>query len=77
MKILGLDMSTKTGWAILEEKDGSRFTDEDQQQLFAGDTGFEFVYSMGNAKMVWGGITVGGVSSGGKDGTITPVREEE
>ena len=72
-----ISVTVRHDLAILEEKDGSRFTDEDQQQLFAGDTGFEFVYSMGNAKMVWGGITVGGVSSGGKDGTITPVREEE
>ena len=46
--------------AILNETDGSRFTDEDQQVRFSGDVGFEFIADMANLKLIWGGTRIGG-----------------
>jgi len=54
--------------AILNEKDGGRFTDEDQQQRFSGDLGFEFITDMATVKLNWGGRTVGGGGAGGAGG---------
>lgn len=48
--------------AILNENDGARFTDEDQEVRFTGDTGFQYVTDMAGIKLVWGG---GVVASGG------------
>jgi len=64
-----ISVTVRHDLAILEEKDGSRFTDEDQQQNFAGDEGFEFVYAMGNMKLVWGKGPVTGSFDGGDDAT--------
>ena len=47
--------------SLLSRSNGSRFTDEDQQQKFVGDVGFEFVQDAITAKLIWGG---GAVSSG-------------
>ena len=44
--------------AILDEADGGRYTDEDQQSRFAGDRGFEYVAEMGTVKLLWGGKPV-------------------
>lgn len=41
--------------AVLNEKEGSRFTDEDQQAEYSGDLGFEFVADMVDKKLYWGG----------------------
>ena len=51
--------------AVLDEVDSSRFTDEDQQSRFTGDTGFEYVTDMNNLKLQWGGQTVQGSGAGG------------
>ena len=49
--------------AVLEEKDGGRFTDEDQQNKYSGDLAFEFVHDQAGKKLFWGG---GPVSTGRK-----------
>ena len=41
--------------AVLDEKDGSRFTDEDQQSVHAGDVSFEYVHDSAQKKLFWGG----------------------
>jgi hypothetical protein len=41
--------------AILDEADGSRFTDEDQKQRYASDNGFEYVHLQAEMKLMWGG----------------------
>ena len=46
--------------AVLNETDGSRFTDEDQKVRFSGDVGFEFIADMANLKLIWGGTRIGG-----------------
>lgn len=46
--------------ARLAEKSGDRYTDADQQDKFAGDTGFSFVASMINLKLLWGESVVSG-----------------
>lgn len=51
--------------SVLERADGGRFSDEDQQQRFSGDTGFEFVADVTVVKLQWGGRTVGGGGSPG------------
>lgn len=56
--------------AILNETDGSRFTDEDQQRRFSGDVGLEFVTDMAGLKLTVGGRTIvrtSGGSGGGVD----------
>ena len=52
--------------AILDERPGRRWTDEDQQAEYAGDTGFSFAADMPNNKLLWGGevSTVGGGGGG-------------
>ena len=48
--------------AVLNEKDGGRITDEDQQVRFPGDVAFEFIHDMENIgrRLIWAG---GAVSS--------------
>lgn len=45
---------------VLPEKNGARFSDEDQQVRFPGDLGFQFVADMANVKLNWGGRVIGG-----------------
>jgi len=52
--------------AILNEADGSRFTDEDQQVRYSGDVGFQYVTDVAGVKLLWGGRPVSG--SGGGSG---------
>lgn len=40
---------------VLNERDGRRFTDENQKNEFAGDTGCSFMADMINKKLVFGG----------------------
>lgn len=40
---------------ILEEKHGSRFTDEDQQQRYSGDNFFKFITDQAGLRLRWGG----------------------
>lgn len=41
--------------SVLDERDNSRFTDEDQQRKYSGDLGFQYVHEAATAKIVWGG----------------------
>lgn len=41
--------------ADIEEKDGGRYSDEDQQNRFSGDVGLEFAAYMADTKLLWGG----------------------
>ena len=45
--------------AILNEKDGSRFTDEDQLKRYSGDRFFEYITDMENLQLQWGGLNTG------------------
>ena len=40
---------------VLNEKDGSRFTDEDQQDTYSGDEFFKFLHDMPTKVLQWGG----------------------
>jgi len=42
-----------------------RFTDADQQELFSGDLGLQFVSATTDKEIVWGGATAGGQTTGG------------
>jgi len=42
-----------------------RYTDGDQQELFSGDLGFQFISDTTEKEIVWGGATMGGQTSGG------------
>jgi hypothetical protein len=57
---------------ILDDRPGRRWTDEDQQAEFAGDTGFSFAADMPTRKLLWGGKTtqVGGGGGGAGNNTI-------
>lgn len=55
-------INVKHDIAMLEEKDGSRFSDEDQQNRFSGDLGLEFVTDATSVKLTWGGGSVSGFS---------------
>ena len=54
--------------AVLNEKDGGRFTDEDHLSRFLLDVFFEFITNMATVKLQWGGKTI----SGGGAGTSPP-----
>lgn len=51
--------------AILRQKIGSKFTDEDQQRKFPGDLGFQFVEKQRTLRLTWGakGTSIGSGSS--------------
>ena len=49
--------------AILDEKDGSRFSDEDQQRRYPGDKFFEFIHNMATIKLLWGDVNAYGAST--------------
>ncbi len=53
-----ISMTLQHDLSVLEEKDGSRFTDEDHQGKYAGDLAFEFVHEAATQKLVWGGRTI-------------------
>lgn len=44
--------------ARLEEKNGARYTFEDQQTRFSGDIGFAFVHAVIGQQLLWGGRRV-------------------
>jgi len=44
--------------SVLDETNGLRFTDEDQQVDYSGDVGFEFVHRQATLRLIWGGRTV-------------------
>ena len=43
----------------LNDKDGSRYSNEDQQNTYSTDVGFEFLVNMIDVKLLWGGGTIG------------------
>lgn len=49
----------------LQEKPGRRYSNEDQQREYAGDTFFSFVASMANLKRLWGGREVAATGNSG------------
>ena len=57
--------------AVLDENNGGRYSDEDQQDRYTGDVGFEFATSTVGVKLLWGGRPV----SGGGPGTV-PTKKE-
>jgi hypothetical protein len=58
--------------SVLTEKDGSRFSDEDQLGRYSGDRFFQFVTDQSGLRLVWGGTLLGtrtepgGVPPGGR-----------
>lgn len=50
-----VSITLKHDLATLAEVNGRRFTDEDQQQEYSGDTGFAFVADMVSIRLNWGG----------------------
>lgn len=65
-KVNAVTVSCQHELTILDEKPGRRWTDEDQQAEFSGDTGFSFAADMPNRKLLWGGQTGGAVAGGGR-----------
>lgn len=51
--------------AMLDEKHGDRYSDEDQRDKFSGDVGLQYAASTAGKKLLWGG---GGVEPGGVGG---------
>ncbi len=56
----GITITMQHDLAMLDEIEGSRFTDEDQQQRFAGDLGLSFVADSVEKVVPWGGGVVRG-----------------
>jgi hypothetical protein len=62
--------------SVLNEKDGGRYSDEDQQDAYTGDVGFEFVAATVGVKLVWGGRRVGGTGpSRPRDDEAQPIND--
>ena len=55
--------------SMLNEKVGSRYSDEDQQNRYSGDVGLEFTSDAQGLKLLWAG---GPVPTGGRGGTLIP-----
>jgi hypothetical protein len=58
--------------AILDEIEGSRFTDEDQQSKFPGDLGLRYVTDTASVKLFWAGGSIGGGGGGNGPARIGP-----
>lgn len=56
----------------LTEKNGARYSDEDQQSKYTGDVGLEFVADMASVKLLWGGGPVGGAGGGTGQSELQP-----
>lgn len=52
----------------LDEKDGGRYSDEDQKNTYASDEGFEFVTDMATLKLFWAGgpVQINATGAGGR-----------
>ena len=53
--------------AVLEEINGGRYTDEDQQKRFSGDDAFKYISNMATIQLEWGNKTIQSSSSGGRE----------
>lgn len=65
-----ISISVQHDLVRLAEKAGDRFTNEDQQDKFAGDTGLSFLADMVNLRLLWGNKVVGGAGGGLPGGDI-------
>ena len=74
-KTSAISITVQHDLAVLDEADGGRFTDEDQQVNFSGDVGFEFVADMVGLRLIWGGGRVNNGTNGG--GTSSDVVQEK
>lgn len=63
-----VQITVKHDLASLDEKDGGRYTDEDQQTRFSGDVGLEYVTDQQGLKLTWGGGRVFSGQPGGNGG---------
>ncbi|MBW2561660.1 MAG: hypothetical protein JRE40_12510 [Deltaproteobacteria bacterium] len=65
-----ISITIKHDLAALSEKDGGRYSDEDQQVRFSGDIGFAYVTDTAGIQLLWGGsnITTGAAGGGGRGG---------
>lgn len=71
-----IEVSAESKFALLDQPDGWRFTDEHQQQFFSGDTGFILVPSVMTATVVWGAQNIRpGTGGGTPRGIGTPVNK--
>lgn len=62
----GVSITCQHDLAVLGRKHGGRYTDEDQQSRFAGDTGFKSVANVIQQKLNWaGGYGAAGVAPPG------------
>jgi len=55
--------------AVLEQKNGARFSDEYHRVKYPSDTGFEFIAAAGKRDLIWGGrpVHTGGRTGPGHD----------
>lgn len=53
-----IELTCQHDLAVLNKVQGGRFSDEDQQLRYSGDTGFQFVSNMAGLKLTWGGGAV-------------------
>lgn len=53
--------------SVLTEKDGSRFSSEDQERRYSGDKFFQFVTDQSGLRLFWGGTTHGGDRFGDRE----------
>ena len=57
-----------SGLAVLDQKLGGRFTAEDQERRFSGDTYFRYLQDMKTKVIQWGGGPVTSTRPGGRSG---------
>ena len=69
-----VSITVKHDLAVLSEKDGGRYTDEDQQSRFTGDVGFEYITDMSGVDLRWGGSKV--IDPAGR-GDVRPPRTDD
>jgi len=68
----GVSITCQHDLSQLSEKNGGRYTNEDQDSRYSGDVGLAFVVDMVGLKLLWGGgpvpVQYGTVIDGGTDG---------
>lgn len=63
-----VSITIQSDLAVLDQSDGSRFSDEDQERRFTGDRGFAFVSEMNGIQLQWAGGPVYPEGGGGRPG---------
>lgn len=66
-----IEVNAEYRLSLIDQVDGWRYTQEHQQQFFAGDDGFRYVPVLETSELLWGGSRVypGSLSSGGSRGS--------